>query len=171
MITALAQMQSQKQLQNRSASQVIALDNRFPFTSLESGLFPIWHLSSFRPTMTLFVFPGTHLCSFMYCTYRSIESKWWFSFQLSLSVCLQTAASLLRKWEIIQNQHMMKTVLPFFLHFVRWPRETLLTATSLNMWILSKTAQMKNYSSFQILNCNVLYNELEIDTTSNKPLQ
>lgn len=117
MITALAQMQSQKQLQNRSASQVIALDNKLPFTSLESGLCPIWHMSSFRPTMTIFVFPRTHLGFFMYYTYRRFETKWWFSFQLSILVCLHTAASLLRKWEIIQNRNMTKIVLPFFLFF------------------------------------------------------
>lgn len=30
---------------------------------------------------------------------------------------------------------------------------------------------MQSYSGFQILNFDVLYNEYEIDTASNKPLQ
>lgn len=44
MFIALAQMQSQKQLQNKSASWVVALDNKFPLTPVESGLCPISHL-------------------------------------------------------------------------------------------------------------------------------
>lgn len=137
----LAQIQSQNQLQSRSDSHVIT-NSPSPHWDWDYVPYDICHLSG-HITMAICVFPCTHVGSSMYPTYRSFGTELWFSFQLSILVCLWTAASLPRMGNNSKPTYKNYCLVFFyFIQYLGWPREVLHTAKPIT-WVLSKQHNFK----------------------------